>query len=375
MKILVLTPGVFDKGGISRYGRFQITALRQAYGHDNVQVVSLLGRRVDDLEEPFEVTWSGAVPHTKISRAHFSAVSMQLALRHKPDIVLLGLVNFGPVAWAAARACGASFVQNVYGYEVWSTLTAPRRMALYHTDGVISDCHNSADQALELGLVRRRPEVVWDCVDTERYVPPAPGEVEELGKYGLQPSDRFRVLILCRLNKQTRYKGFVRLLHLHAKHLGDGFEVVVAGKGDDLPYLKQLSEELGIAGSTVITGPIDEQDMPAIYRSADAFYLPSEVGEDAGEGIPLTPLEAMACGAPVLVGDQDGSRETLDETGGGWCGDPSDLVAQAAYLQSLKQDPALHRKERAAARGRAVDAFGYAAFAGKTCAALESFLK
>jgi len=374
MRILVLTPGVFDKGGISRYGRFQIAALRDGYGEDNVQVVSLLGRRVDDLEEPFEVTWSGAVPHTKISRAHFSAVSMQLALRHRPDIVLLGLVNFGPVAWAAARACGARFVQNVYGYEVWSSLTRGRRMALYHTDGVISDCHNSADEALKLGLVKERPEVVWDCVDIDRYTPSA-GAPEDLSKYGLERSDRFRVLILCRLNKQTRYKGFVRMLHMHAKHLGDGFEMVIAGKGDDLPYLKQLSQELGIAGSTVITGPIDEQDMPGLYQSADAFYLPSEVGEDAGEGIPLTPLEAMACGAPVVVGDQDGSRETLDETGGGWCGDPTDLVAQAAYLRRLKEDPALYAKERAAARQRAVDAFGYAAFASKTCAALESFLK
>lgn len=373
MNILVLTPGVFDKGGISRYGRFQITALREAYGPDNVQVVSLLGRRVDDLEEPFEVAWSGAVPHTLVSRAHFTGVSMRLALSHRPDIVLLGLVNFGPVALAAARVCGARLVQNIYGYEVWSSLTLARKQALYRSDGVISDCHNSADQALRLGLVKERPAVVWDCVDIERFTPPQ-GEAEDLSKYGLHPGGKFRVLILCRLNKQTRYKGFVRLLQLRAAHLDHGFEVVIAGKGDDLDYLRGLSGELGIAHSTVLTGPIDEQDMPAIYRSADAFYLPSEVGEDAGEGIPLTPLEAMACGAPVLVGDQDGSRETLD-VGGGWCGDPLDLPAQAAYLQRLKQDGPFHEQERAAARARAVDAFGYRAFASKTCAALEGFLK
>ena len=373
MKILVLTPGVFDKGGISRYGRFQISALREAYGPDDVQVISLLGRRVDDLEEPFDVAWSGAVPHTLVSRAHFTGVSMQLALRHQPDIVLLGLVNFGPVAWAAARASGARLVQNIYGYEVWSSLTLARKQALYRSDGVISDCHNTADQALQLGLVKARPEVVWDCVDIERYTPPH-GEAEDLSKYGLHPSDRFRVLILCRLNKRTRYKGFVRLLQLRAEHLDAGFEVVIAGKGDDLDYLRGLSAELGIADSTVLTGPIDEQDMPAIYRSADAFYLPSEVGEDAGEGIPLTPLEAMACGAPVLVGDQDGSRETL-EGAGGWCGDPLDLAAQARYLRRLKSDRAFYEQERLAARARAVDAFGYRAFAHKTCAAMEGFLK
>jgi phosphatidyl-myo-inositol dimannoside synthase len=302
---------------------------------------------------------------------------LQLALRHRPDIVLLGLVNFGSVAWAAARASGARLVQNIYGYEVWSSLTLARKQALYRSDGVISDCHNTADQALQLGLVKARPTVIWDCVDTERYDPPPPeGEAADLTRYGLHRSDKFRVLILCRLNKQTRYKGFVRLLHLQAQHLGDGFEVVVAGKGDDVAYLRGLASELGIRDSAVFTGPIDEQDMPAIYRSADAFYLPSEVGDEAGEGIPLTPLEAMACGAPAIVGDQDGSRETFEQGApGGWCGDPLDLQAQAAYLRRLKDEPDFHQQERLEARRRAVDAFGYAAFARKTCQAVEGFLK
>ena len=61
---------------------------------------------------------------------------------------------------------------------------------------------------------------------------------------------------------------------------------------------------------------IHEEDMAAIYSYADIFSLVSEAGDKKGEGIPLTPIEAMACGTPIIVGDEDGSREAIiDENG------------------------------------------------------------
>ncbi len=110
--------------------------------------------------------------------------------------------------------------------------------------------------------------------------------------------------------------------------------------------------------------------MPDIYRSADAFYLVSEAGPRQGEGIPVTPIEAMACGVPVIAGNQDGSRELLDGTGG-VCGNPSDRGYQTDYLERLAGSETFHRAERAAARQRAVSAFGYDAFARKTAEALS----
>ena len=59
MKILYITPGCFDKGGISRYNRYQITACRELFGKENVKVFSLLGPSDDDFEDPFSVEWHG----------------------------------------------------------------------------------------------------------------------------------------------------------------------------------------------------------------------------------------------------------------------------------------------------------------------------
>jgi phosphatidylinositol alpha-1,6-mannosyltransferase len=371
MKVLVLTPGVFDKGGISRYGRFQIRALRAAFGDASVQVMSLVGRRADDLEQPLAVEWCGPLPLTRASRAYFSGAALQRALTFRPDVVLCALVNFGPLAWAVARACGARLVQNLYGLEIWSDLAWHRRAALGAADAVIADCHNSADQAVARKLVRVRPAVVWDCVELERYTA-GPAAPEALARYGLEARPRrLRVLFLGRLERNARYKGPARLLRLLADLPAQRFEAVIAGKGDDLEHLRGLASELALGERVQIPGAIHEADLPDLYRSADAFYLASEVGPHQGEGIPLTPLEALACGVPVIVGDQDGSREVLDGAAG-LCCDPLDLPRQKAYLQRLADDPTFHDRERRAARARAEAAFGYPAFAEKTAAALRA---
>src|SRR6266576_3588866 len=56
LKILYLTPGCFDKGGISRYSRYQIRGLRELVGEENVFVHSFLGPGMDDFEEDVSVS-------------------------------------------------------------------------------------------------------------------------------------------------------------------------------------------------------------------------------------------------------------------------------------------------------------------------------
>jgi phosphatidyl-myo-inositol dimannoside synthase len=371
VKIVYVTQGVFDKGGIARYNRYQVTALREAYGDANVRVLSLAGRDLDDIEEPFAVSFSGANPLSKSSRVLFATAVAKEVAAFRPNAILSGHVNFGPMALALRAVCRTHLIQNVYGRELWPSggLGLRRRRALRKTNLVIADCHNTADRAVELHLATQRPQVVWDCVDTSRHLP-GPPDWRALSKYGIRDDNRFRVLFLGRLKRETRYKGLERMLQIVSTLPGDRVAAVVAGKGDDLTHIRQLCATLGISDRTTITGSIDERDLTEIYRSASAFYLVSSVGGNMGEGIPLTPMEAMACGVPVLTGDQDGSRELLD-TGGGWCGAPEDLNSQRTYLEAIVSDPALHERERRTARERAVSAFGYDRFAAETIRAID----
>ena len=53
---------------------------------------------------------------------------------------------------------------------------------------------------------------------------------------------------------------------------------------------------LGLENHIVFTGYVDDADLPALYSGADAFAFPSLY-----EGFGLPPLEAMACGTPVVT--------------------------------------------------------------------------
>lgn len=371
--ILCLYSGIFDKGGIARYGRYQINALRERFGFKSVYVLSLMSWQSGDIEEPFEVNWSGRMPLSKFSRICFSIVATKFAILHKPSIVLTGHINLGPLGWFLARINNAHLVQNIYGWELWSDISEIRKQALARSDLVISDCQNSADVAIKTSLVKNQPTVIWDCVDIIQYTP-SPPDYRVLKKYGVNISERFRVLFLARLNYDTRYKGIERLLKIAKQLPEDQFEFIIAGKGDYLEILKIMARDLSIEKQVTFTGAIHEEDMPNIYRCADAFYLVSEVGPSKGEGLPLTPLEAMACGVPVVVGNQDGSKEILKD-GGGLCCDPYNLDGQARYLRMLKENRSFHEKEKVAARSRAEKSFSYFDFAEKTTSALLPLMK
>ena len=368
MKVLVLTPGVFDKGGISRYGRFQIRALREEFGDRAVYVLSLMGPDGEGFEDGFNVDWHGSSSPSIFTRASMVYHALGYVISNKPDVVVTGHVNLGPLGWLCARLAGSGLIQNIYGREVWSGLSLLRQRALTFATSVISDCGNTADYVQSKGLTKQRPHVVWDCVDVDRYTPGEPSQ-DVLKKYGIAKTERFRLLFLGRIMADVRYKGTERLIRLLPK-LPDYFECVLAGGGDDIDYLQELSDQLGVGDRVSFPGRIHEEDMPDIYRSADAFYLVSVVGSGMGEGIPLTPIEAMSCGVPVIVGNQDGSKEILVE-GGGCCVSPNNNKTQLKYINKVFTDRSFLEKERLRARTRAVDVFSYHRFASKTLQALH----
>lgn len=364
-KVLCIFPGVFDKGGISRYGRFQINAIRESLGKDRVSVTSLMGRQAGDFETPFDVDFSGAMPLSMASRMLFAYEILRMAKRDIPDIVLTGHVNLGPLGLFISRAVGARHIQNVYGRELWvdGGMSWVRRKALRSAETVISDCHNTADRAMEMNLVKKSPKVVWDCVEIQRFKRRSTnwGKLE---KYGVKKNNKFRILFLGRVRKDTRYKGFERLLAVLEGLGTNEFEAIIAGKCEDKENIDGISKNLDIEDGVRITGQIEEDDLPDLYLAADAFYLVSDVGPSKGEGIPLTPMEAMSCGVPVLVGNRDGSRELIEDEGG-WCGKPEDVGGQTEYIRKLGESREFWEKESKAARRRVEKEFDYEKFREK----------
>lgn len=361
--ILYLTPGCFDKGGISRYSRYQIDALRELYGEKHVTVLSLLGPDEDSFETPFSVAWhaGGANVADKI---RFTLQAVAAAIRTRPTHIHVAHVHFAPLARAMAWAVGATTVLNIYGLEIWSGLSLIRRRAMKAMHAIIADCHYTADYADRERLSAARPTVIWDCVDLERFKPGVcPAEVR--ARYGLPDKDsHFVVMTLGRISARAWHKGYERLLEAFARIAPScpNARLVFAGSGDAVSVLREKAAALALADRVIFTGSVLEDDMTAVYQAASLFSLVSDRGRGRGEGIPLTPLEAGACGVPIMVGNQDGSQEAVVDGKNGFVCPSLDVERQAQVLAALYANPAALAPLGAAAAEVARSYFGYRRF-------------
>ena len=105
-------------------------------------------------------------------------------------------------------------------------------------------------------------------------------------------------------------------------------------------------EEAALGDSVVLTGYVPESDLPALYSGSTCFVYPSFF-----EGFGLPPLEAMQCGAPVVIGN----RTSLPEVAGdaAIAVDPFDVQAIAGAIEELINKPALREGLRVKGLARA----------------------
>jgi len=119
--------------------------------------------------------------------------------------------------------------------------------------------------------------------------------------------------------------------------------LVLVGKegwaGDEL---RQAVAQAPVGREPIFTGYVADADLPALYAGADLFVYPSLY-----EGFGLPPLEAMACGAPVLTSNVSSLPEVVGNAA--VTIDPHDEAAIADGIQALLADPA--RREALSAAG------------------------
>ena len=90
-------------------------------------------------------------------------------------------------------------------------------------------------------------------------------------------------------------------------------------------------KELEVSNSVVLTGYVPEADLPALYSGALCFVYPSYF-----EGFGLPPLEAMKCGAPVIVGNKTSLPEVVGDAG--LLVDPFEVDDIAAAIEKVISD-------------------------------------
>jgi glycosyltransferase involved in cell wall biosynthesis len=144
-------------------------------------------------------------------------------------------------------------------------------------------------------------------------------------------------------------KGHATLLRSLEKLRAAGVDllVLVAGDGPQRGELERQARELSLDDRLVrFLGA--RTDVDRLLRAADFFVLPSDT-----EGLPLSVLEAMAHGLPVVASRVGGIPELIEHDEHGLLVPPGDPIALADAIRRLSDDPSLRRRLGDAARLRA----------------------
>lgn len=183
--------------------------------------------------------------------------------------------------------------------------------------------------------------VIMHGIDTGRFHP-AGDKVEAVRAVGLDTAFRY-VGCFGRVRRQKGTDLFVdAMIALLPDH--PGWAAVVAGRAtaQHKAFEDELRERVAAAGlSDRILFVGEHRDIERWYRALSLFVAPQR-----WEGFGLTPLEAMASGAPVVAADVGAFSELVEERETGSVIVPDDLAAMTAAVEDYLRDP-----ERAAIHG------------------------
>jgi glycosyltransferase involved in cell wall biosynthesis len=197
------------------------------------------------------------------------------------------------------------------------------------------------------GLPARRVGVIYNGIDTAGFANGTHDRYAIRREIGVGADD-FVVLLVARLDYLKDHATAVRTLR-HVIQRRPETRLVLVGDGPERSAIQRLVEQYRLAHAVRFLGL--RKDVDRLLKATDLFVLTS-----ISEGIPLTVLEAMAAGLPVLATRVGGLPEVIDEGETGCLAPSGDDASLAHYLLALADDPALRQRmgRRGQERARAL---------------------
>jgi glycosyltransferase involved in cell wall biosynthesis len=283
-----------------------------------------------------------------------------------PDVVHAHFWMSGLAAVTASRAAGIPVVQTYHAlgtvkrrHQGPADTSPPARIGYERAlgravDRVVAQCQDELGELIRMGVPRSRISLIPSGVDLDRFSPVGP----------VAPRDpaRPRVLTVGRLVERKGHADLIRAMRVvpNAECVMVGGPPLAELKEDPLARrLEALAEANKVADRVRLVGQVSAEDMPRWYRSADVVVCPPWY-----EPFGLTPLEAMACGVPVVATAVGGLTDTVVD---GLTGDlvrPRDPRALGAAIRRLLGDNMRRLAYATAALDRARQCYSW-----KRCAA------
>lgn len=340
-RIIGLFPELLGVGGVQEAGRLTAaalceTGLRRGWPLDFLSLNDPPGAHVAQVGGQ-KISFRGfgraklRFVLSAMGRArHFAAGRNLIVLAAHPNLAF-------PAAWMRRVALGLKTVVMSHGIEVWKPLPVVRRGALLKADLVLAPSRDTARKLA--GVQGVSPEKIrtlaWPLNPDFLHMASAP---EGLPLPSAFPQQGRVILAVGRWAASEQYKGADELIRAvqRLRATVPGLHLVAVGGGDDLPRLRKLAADLGVADGVHFLTGLSREEIAACYARADLFALPS-----IGEGFGLVFLEAMAFAKPVVGAACGGTTDVVEDGVNGLLVPPRDTEGLVQALGRLLGDDAL----------------------------------
>lgn len=254
---------------------------------------------------------------------------------------------FGRLAAASLGRRRPHTVYTIHGFAAphhpkprRALLLAIERALAPITDRFIAVSWAERDALLAAGIGSlEKVKVVWNGIDMARFRDVAVNRAAQRTALDLPP-DAPLITTVCRLYKPRDFDTLLRAFRDVAEAIPSA-HLLIAGDGPYRPQVKSLIGRLGLDDRVKLAG--FRQDVPQILAASDIFVLSTALWE----GLPLTVLEAMASGLPVVASDVGGIAEAVRNMETGIIIPQKDPQALSEALLELLAD-----REKAVAMGQ-----------------------
>jgi D-inositol-3-phosphate glycosyltransferase len=223
----------------------------------------------------------------------------------------------------------------------------------------VATCSDEVFELRAMGIDTRRVSIAPCGVDLDLFSSEGPADA---------PARSHRILSVGRLVPRKGVDLVIRALP-HLLQAGfDDVELLIVGGGADAGgqdpearRLLDLARGLGVADQVELRGQVPRDAMPGIFRSADAVVCTPWY-----EPFGIVPLEAMACGVPVVAAAVGGLTDSVVDRGTGLHVPPKNPEAIAEAVGTLLASPDLRAKLGQAGEQRAKARYSWNRVAAET---------
>jgi glycosyltransferase involved in cell wall biosynthesis len=286
---------------------------------------------------------------------------IRLLHRGRFDLVHCHLIAANLIAKPVAALCKVPVLFNhdqcndVFRYRNKGRLWLDH-LANRFTDHIIAVSKSTQDFLQDVEKIPpHKVSLIYNAVDLERFAPGSP-ELRRVcrQKFGF-PEKALVVLGAGRLQAQKNFTGFLEVAASLSRTLPE-VRFAIAGEGPDRTSLEHLADRLGLADRVKFLGFVTP--MRDLYLASDVLFFPSLF-----EGTPMTVLEAMAAGLPIVASEIDGTAEVLTDGVDGFLVPVEQSQVLAQRLAIVLQDQSLAQGLAQRARAKVREHFAAPAMA------------